>query len=108
MIMASNVALLFVLISSAVPAAYANTNANAAANAGASADTGNPIRKVVQMLQMMSKKVEEEGKKEKELFDKFVCYCKNGASTLGQSIADNNAKVPQLQSDIEAAEQQLE
>jgi prefoldin subunit 5 len=108
--MASNVALLFVLLSASAPAVHANTNgnSNAAANADASADTGNPIRKVVQMLQMMSKKVEEEGKKEKELFDKFVCYCKNGAATLGQSIADNNAKVPQLQSDIEAAEQQLE
>jgi hypothetical protein len=32
----------------------------------------NPIRKVVTMLQMMQKKVEQEGEKEKELFDKFM------------------------------------
>merc|ERR1719389_46108 len=108
--MTSNVALLFVLLASSVPATQASANAdskNVAANAGASADTANPIRKVVNMLQMMSKKIEEEGKKEQELFDKFVCYCKTGSSTLGQSIADNNAKVPQLQSDIEEAEQRL-
>merc|ERR1719482_2510334 len=50
----------------------------------------------------MAKKVEAEGEKEEELFEKFMCYCKTGASTLGKSIADNDAKIPQLQSDIEA------
>merc|ERR1719420_2487133 len=59
------------------------------------------------MLQMMSKKVEEEGKKEEELYEKFVCYCKSSGTTLSQSIADNDAKIPQVQSDIEEAEQQL-
>merc|ERR1719213_1449033 len=56
---------------------------------------------------MMSKKVDEEGKKEEELYEKFVCYCKSSGTTLSQSIADNDAKIPQLQSDIEEAEQQL-
>merc|ERR1719487_2147255 len=105
--MVTNVALLAVVLASAFLVTPAIANANVAANAGASADTGNPIRKVVQMLQMMSKKVEEEGKKEQELFDKFVCYCKTSGTTLKQSIADNDAKVPQLQSDIEEAEQKL-
>jgi hypothetical protein len=47
----------------------------------------NPIRKVVTMLQNMQKKVEVEGKKEEELFEKFMCYCKGGKDTLvaGQS-----------------------
>jgi len=67
----------------------------------------NPIRRVVTMLQMMAKKVAAEGEAEEELFDKFMCYCKNGAATLGASIADNNAKVPQVQSDIEEAESKL-
>jgi len=42
----------------------------------------NPIRRVVNLLQDMQKKVEAEGKKEKELFEKFMCYCKNGATEL--------------------------
>jgi len=67
----------------------------------------NPIRRVVTMLQMMAKKVAAEGEAEEELFEKFMCYCKTGKGTLGASIADNNAKVPQVQSDIEEAESKL-
>jgi hypothetical protein len=56
----------------------------------------NPIRKVVTMLQSMQKKITAEGEKEEELFDKFMCYCKNGASALAKSIADAEAKAPDL------------
>merc|ERR1719379_173986 len=66
--------------------------------------SANPIRRVVSMLQLMSKKVEEEGVKEKELFDKFMCYCKDGAATLAKSIEDAETKIPQLASDIKEAE----
>merc|ERR1719498_1514415 len=59
------------------------------------------------MLQGMQKKITSEGEKEQELYDKFMCYCKNGASDLSASIAGANTKVPQLQSDIEASESQL-
>jgi len=56
------------------------------------------------MLQAMQKKVAEEGEKEKELYEKFVCYCKNGGGTLGASIAAAEAKGPAVGSDIEQAE----
>jgi len=68
------------------------------------AATANPIRRVVTMLQMMQKKVEEEGVKEEELYEKFVCYCKTGKETLAKSIEEAEAKVPQLMSDIKEAE----
>jgi chromosome segregation ATPase len=55
----------------------------------------------------MAKKVEAEGKAAQELFDKFGCYCKTGAADLSKSIGDNDAKVPELQSDIEEAEAKL-
>eukprot|EP00929_Paragymnodinium_shiwhaense_P014907 TRINITY_DN1228_c0_g2_i2.p2 TRINITY_DN1228_c0_g2~~TRINITY_DN1228_c0_g2_i2.p2 ORF type:complete len:770 (-),score=336.91 TRINITY_DN1228_c0_g2_i2:187-2424(-) len=64
----------------------------------------NPIRKVVTLLENLSKKVSAEGEEEKELYEKFACYCKTGSSDLQASISGNNAKVPQVQSDIEAAE----
>merc|ERR1719158_1573190 len=64
----------------------------------------NPMRRVITMLQMMVKKVEAEGKKEEELFEKFMCYCKSGKATLGKSIADAEEKIPQLESDIKEAE----
>eukprot|EP00929_Paragymnodinium_shiwhaense_P000200 TRINITY_DN100446_c0_g1_i1.p1 TRINITY_DN100446_c0_g1~~TRINITY_DN100446_c0_g1_i1.p1 ORF type:complete len:719 (-),score=289.05 TRINITY_DN100446_c0_g1_i1:98-2254(-) len=68
------------------------------------AATKNPIRKVVNLLENMAKKVAAEGEKEKELYEKFNCYCKTGTRDLEESISLNNAKVPALQSDIEAAE----
>jgi septal ring factor EnvC (AmiA/AmiB activator) len=56
------------------------------------------------MLQMMQKKVIAEGEKETALYDKYVCWCKTGASSLGESIANANTKVPALASSIKEAE----
>jgi len=67
----------------------------------------NPIRKVVNMLQMMQKKVEAEGEKEQELFDKFMCYCKSSGGDLATSIADAETKVSELPSAVEEAVGQL-
>jgi len=63
----------------------------------------NPIRKVVTMMQALQSKVEAEGEKEKELFDKYMCYCKNGAEALAKSIADAEAKGPELTAAIDEA-----
>jgi len=78
-----------------------------ATNAADAEGAANPIRKVVNMLQGMQKKITSEGKKEQELYDKFMCYCKNGASDLSSAIAGAQTKVPQLQSDIESSVAQL-
>merc|ERR1719456_2124826 len=64
--------------------------------------SANPIRRVVTMLQMMQKKIEAEAVKEKEMFDKFMCYCKSGKETLAKSIEDAETKIPQLESEIKA------
>jgi hypothetical protein len=69
--------------------------------------SANPIRKVVNMLQAMQTKIKAEGEKEQELFDKFMCYCKNGDEALASSISAAEGKVPAVTSDIEAAEAQV-
>jgi len=69
--------------------------------------SANPIRKVVGMLQAMQKKITAEGEKEKELFDKFNCYCQNGDQALAKSISEAETKVPQVSSDIDEAEAQV-
>jgi len=77
-----------------------------ATRAGARMQTtqrANPIRRVVTMLQMMQKKVEEEGEKEKKMYDEFMCYCKTGGATLSDSIKDAETKIPQLESALEEA-----
>jgi len=94
----SPIALVFFLVlATPTYASMAETNSAAAVAA-------NPMRRVITMLQMMVKKVEAEGKKEEELFEKFMCYCKSGKATLGKSIADAEEKIPQLESDIKEAE----
>merc|ERR1719482_229084 len=59
------------------------------------------------MLQAMEKKVAAEGKKEDELYEKFMCYCKNGDEALAKSISDAEAKIPAVTADIEEAEAQV-
>jgi peptidoglycan hydrolase CwlO-like protein len=78
----------------------------------------NPIRRVVTMLQSMQKKVAEDGEKEEVLFDKFMCYCKNGKGALESSISsaenaqeqltssikETDATLTQMKSDLKAAQ----
>jgi len=80
---------------------------HAAENRETAASQANPIRKVVTMLQTMQKKVEAEGEKQKELFDKFMCYCKNSGGDLATSIGDAETKVSELPSAVEEAVGQL-
>merc|ERR1719409_1161324 len=61
----------------------------------------NPIRKVVTMLQDMQKTVEAEGKKEEELFEKFMCYCSGGEAKLQAAIDQGKAQIETLTSQIE-------
>merc|ERR1719207_510122 len=71
----------------------------------------NPIRKVVTMLQDMQKTVEAEGKKEEELFEKFMCYCSGGEGALEASITQGKAQIEQLTASVErgtAEKSQLE
>lgn len=63
----------------------------------------NPIRKVVTMIQQIQAKVSEEGVKEKELFDKYMCYCQNGAQTLGDSIGAADQKAPLVEGNLKAS-----
>merc|ERR1719382_919719 len=72
-------------------------------NAAKQQATVNPVRKVVTLLQMMQKKVTAEGEKEEDLYNKFMCYCKNGGGDLKASIEAAEAKIPQVGSDLKAA-----
>jgi chromosome segregation ATPase len=65
-----------------------------------SSESVNPIRRVVTMLQSMQKKVTAEGVKEKDLFEKFMCYCKNGEGALEGSIEAAKSKSEQLTASI--------
>merc|ERR1719243_236187 len=71
---------------------------------GAAALGANPIRKVVTLMQNMQKEIEETGKKEKELYDKFMCYCSTNDGSLAKSVADAKAKAQELAGRVKSQE----
>merc|ERR1719195_1889084 len=55
----------------------------------------------------MQTKVTAEGAKEKDLYEKFMCYCNGGKKDLEASVSAAEEKVPALGSDITAMEEKL-
>merc|ERR1719159_1555299 len=64
----------------------------------------NPIRRVVNLLQKMQEQVTAEGKAEKELFDKFMCYCTTGKKDLELAISAAETKIPQVEASLKESE----
>jgi len=77
---------------------------SANANANANAEGANPIRKIVGLLQNMQKEIEAEGAKEKELFDKFMCFCSSNNGELTKASADGKAKIEELSAKLKSEE----
>jgi len=61
----------------------------------------NPIRKIVTLLQDMQAEITEEGKKEQELYDKYMCYCETSTGDLEKSAASATAKISELSAKVE-------
>jgi len=64
----------------------------------------NPIRKVVNMLEAIQKKVAAEGEQEEKMHKKYLCYCKTSGADLETSIASASAKAPEVSSAITEGE----
>merc|ERR1719482_2056180 len=62
----------------------------------------NPIRKVVTLLQDMQKELQEEGEKEEELYNKFMCYCDGNTDDMSKAAEDASTKITELKSKLEA------
>merc|ERR1719439_158506 len=82
------------ILSALFGATASNTVSNQQTNTDTVAQLGaNPIRKIVTLLQDMQKEIEAEGAKEKELYDKFMCFCEGGEEELEKSIAEADATI---------------
>jgi hypothetical protein len=64
----------------------------------------NPIRRIVNLLQKMQVEVNEEGARDKDLSEKFVCYCEKNDGELSASLADLREKIPRLEASITESE----
>jgi len=60
----------------------------------------NPIRRVVDMLQLMQQKVTAEGAKQEAAYNKFMCYCKTNGGVLSSSILAAKDKIEALETSI--------
>merc|ERR1719253_1296957 len=66
----------------------------------------NPIRKIVNLLQMTQKKIEEEGEAQGDMFEKFMCYCETNDKKLGASITSLTDAVPQNEASVKSKSEQ--
>merc|ERR1740138_1531975 len=65
----------------------------ALAATGVSAVALSPVTRVAELLQGLSKQVEEEGKAEEKLYKKFVCW---GTSTIKAKTASNEVATSRI------------
>merc|ERR1719199_1310133 len=63
----------------------------------------NPIRRIVNLLQMMLKEVEADGDKDKDMTEKYLCYCETNVKKLGESLAGLKEEIPQIESSLKGA-----
>jgi len=63
----------------------------------------NPVRRVVNLLTKMKHKVEEEGKKDEEVHEKYACWCKTSIADLETSVEEASNKQPQLEASVKQA-----
>ena len=61
---------------------------------GVSAEKANPITRVANLLEGLSKKVVEDGKGEEELFEKYKCWYK---TVVGEKTASNAAAADRIE-----------
>lgn len=64
----------------------------------------NPIRKVVTLLQDMQKEIQVEMDKEKELYEKFMCFCNSNGGELATKAAEAKAAIEEFSSKLKAEE----
>jgi peptidoglycan hydrolase CwlO-like protein len=62
----------------------------------------NPIRRIVNLLQGMQKKIEEEGEAQDKMFEKFVCYCQINTEKLQKSTDDLTESIPQHEASVKS------
>merc|ERR1719486_1394463 len=68
------------------------------------AESLNPITRVVQLMEGLSKKIEKDGKAEEDLFDKYVCWYKTVVESKKASNAAAADRIESLEAYIDDIE----
>jgi hypothetical protein len=67
---------------------------------GASADATNPVTKVVELISGLKQKIQQDGKAEQALYDKYACWCEKTTDAKKAAIADAKATIEELTKNI--------
>jgi len=62
----------------------------------------NPMRRVINILQNTQKELEEDSRKEEDLFNKFECYCKKNNEGMAKDNDDAQLKIQELNGKVES------
>jgi len=65
-------------------------------------DGVSPIKRVVGLIQKMKAELDAEAAKEAEMYDQMVCWCETGEKEKTKAIADADATMIDLESEIQA------
>jgi chromosome segregation ATPase len=64
------------------------------------ADATNPVTKVVELISGLKLKIQQDGKAEQALYDKYACWCEKTTDTKKAAIADAKATIDELTKNI--------
>lgn len=93
----------FVMIIGAFLSAGAQLDAEAPVTTSRPPAPPSPIRKVTTLIQEMKAQVEKEGDEDKEVFDKYVCWCDTTKEEKEAAIANAEKTLDELAAFLESA-----
>merc|ERR1719262_1074105 len=59
-------------------------------------DGGNPVTKVVELIQELKAKIEADGKAEQKVYDKFACWCEKTTARKAGAIEEAKTSIEKL------------
>merc|ERR1719194_183126 len=65
-----------------------------------SADATNPVTKVVELISGLKQKIQQDGKAEQSLYDKYACWCEKTTDAKKAAIADAKATIEEKTKNI--------
>merc|ERR1719269_400487 len=61
-----------------------------------------PVTKVITLLKDMQKQLEQEAEEDEEIYEKMACWCETNDKEKTKAIADAEARIEDLTTDIES------
>jgi len=71
-----------------------------AAGVHAASDDSAPVRKVIDMMEQLQHKIEEDGKGEATLYEKFACFCRDQTNAKTTEITEGAALIGELKGNL--------